>query len=237
MTRTPEKPPLPPAAPDPARAQERRAAILAEAVAALCHDLRGPLNAILGWTTILRRAAPDSMARGLEVVERNARLQAWMLEDLTEVYAVAGGVELTRREPFDVAALTAGVVDQARQSLRAEFVLGGADGGALRVVGDANVLRTGIRAVLTHFGRAHDVSTRVSVDADGGDVVVRFVEPKRGQFPFDGLEALARGEDGGGVFTRGAGLALLVAHHAACAHGGSVRPVPDGLAIALPRAT
>jgi len=218
------------------RAHERRAAILTEVVAALCHDLRGPLNAILGWATILRRTAPESMARGLDVVERNVRLQAWMREDVSEVYRVAGGVELARREEVDLAALTADAVDQVRQSLRADVTLTREGAAPMRVLGDPATLRTGIRAILTHFGRAHDVSTRVSLAAERGAFVASFIEPRRGQFPFDGLETLARGEDPRGVFTRGAGLALLVAHNVAKAHGGEVRPIADGIAFVLPAA-
>jgi signal transduction histidine kinase len=217
-------------------AHERRAAILTEVVAAICHDLRGPLNAILGWTTILRRAAPESMARGLDVVERNVRLQAWMLEDVSELYRVAGGVELARRDRVDLAALTVGAVDLVRQSLRADITLTREGSDALWVLGDGTTLRTGLRAILTHFGRAHEVSTRVALSVERGAFVVSFTEPRRGQFPFDGLEALARGDDPRGVFTRGAGLALLVAHNAARSHGGEVRPITDGIAFVLPKA-
>jgi len=149
---------------------------------------------------------------------------------------VAGGVELARREEVDLAALTADAVDQVRQSLRADVTLTREGAAPMRVLGDPATLRTGIRAILTHFGRAHDVSTRVSLAAERGAFVASFIEPRRGQFPFDGLETLARGEDPRGVFTRGAGLALLVAHNVAKAHGGEVRPIADGIAFVLPAA-
>lgn len=234
MTQDPRE--APPTAEALLRAHERRAAILTEVVAAICHDLRGPLNAILGWATILRRTAPESMARGLDVVERNVRLQAWMLEDVSELYRVAGGVELARREEVDLAALVTGSVDQVRQSLRADVTLSREGDAPMRVLGESATLRTGVRAILTHFGRAHDVSTRVALSAEPGAFVASFIEPRRGQFPFDGLDALSRGEDPRGVFTRGAGLALLVAHNVARAHGGEVRPIPDGIAFVVPSA-
>jgi len=55
-----------------------------EFLATLSHELRTPLNAILGWTRLLRSAAipPTEMDRALEKVERNAQVQARLVEDL-----------------------------------------------------------------------------------------------------------------------------------------------------------
>lgn len=64
-----------------------------EFVATLSHELRTPLNAILGWTQVLAHKSgvtPD-ISGGLEVIERNARSQAQMIEDLLDVSRIIAG--------------------------------------------------------------------------------------------------------------------------------------------------
>jgi signal transduction histidine kinase len=59
----------------------------------LSHELRTPLSAILGWAHLLRRrvAAEDDLARGLDVIERNARAQTPLIEDLLDMNRIAAG--------------------------------------------------------------------------------------------------------------------------------------------------
>jgi HAMP domain-containing protein len=64
-----------------------------EFLATLSHELRTPLNAVLGWTRILRAASlePAMQARALESIERNARAQARLVEDLLEISRIVTG--------------------------------------------------------------------------------------------------------------------------------------------------
>ncbi len=60
----------------------------------LSHELRTPLNAILGWSQILashRNVMADNVRKGLETIERNARLQAQLIEDLLDVSRITEG--------------------------------------------------------------------------------------------------------------------------------------------------
>jgi len=61
-----------------------------EFLAVLAHELRTPLNAVLGWVGILRRqgVSGEDLARGLAVIERSARAQARLIEDVLEVSAM-----------------------------------------------------------------------------------------------------------------------------------------------------
>ena len=75
-----------------------------EFLATLSHELRTPLNAVLGWTRVLRTAAstPATQARALESIERNARAQARLIEDLLEVSRIVTGklrLQVQRRRP------------------------------------------------------------------------------------------------------------------------------------------
>ena len=57
----------------------------AKALSKLSHDLRTPLSTIVGWAQVLRaQSPPELMLHGLEVIERNARVQTKILQDLLE---------------------------------------------------------------------------------------------------------------------------------------------------------
>ena len=103
------------------RVEEERTAALArerdanrlkdEFLATLSHELRTPLNAVLGWTRVLRSAhiEPTTEKRALESIERNARVQARLIEDLLEVSRIVTGKLRIQVRPVDLAA----IVDEA----------------------------------------------------------------------------------------------------------------------------
>jgi CheY-like chemotaxis protein len=65
-----------------------------EFLATLSHELRTPLNAILGWSQLLRsrgRNDPDGLSKGLETIERNARAQTQLIEDLLDMSRITSG--------------------------------------------------------------------------------------------------------------------------------------------------
>ena len=77
-----------------ARAESERASRLKdEFLATLSHELRTPLNAILGWSQLLRAREhdPKEIAQGLQTIERNARAQAQIVEDLLEMSRIISG--------------------------------------------------------------------------------------------------------------------------------------------------
>ena len=76
-------------------AAQRATRIKDEFLATLSHELRTPLNAIVGWTQILRRAGssvkPADLERGLDVIDRNARAQVQLIDDLLDLSRVITG--------------------------------------------------------------------------------------------------------------------------------------------------
>ena len=73
---------------------ERASRLKDDFLATLSHELRTPLNAILGWSQILRRGRADdaeSVAEGLDIIERNARVQAQLIADLLDMSAITSG--------------------------------------------------------------------------------------------------------------------------------------------------
>ena len=74
-------------------AAERMSSIKDEFLATLSHELRTPLNAILGWSQVLRSGTRDAadLLKGLETIERNARVQTQLIEDLLDMSRITSG--------------------------------------------------------------------------------------------------------------------------------------------------
>src|SRR5205085_5002140 len=72
---------------------ERIGRIKDEFLANLSHEIRTPLNAILGWSELLLtvRPSPAELAEGLDVIRRNARAQARLIEDLLDMSRIVSG--------------------------------------------------------------------------------------------------------------------------------------------------
>ncbi|HXG90381.1 MAG TPA: PAS domain S-box protein [Vicinamibacterales bacterium] len=74
-------------------AAERLSEVKDEFLATLSHELRTPLNAILGWAHMLRTGSnnEDDVTRGLETIERNARAQTLLIDDLLDMSRITSG--------------------------------------------------------------------------------------------------------------------------------------------------
>jgi len=108
-----------------ARSEAERATRLKdEFVATLSHELRTPLNAIVGWASILRAdRRGETITQGVEVIERNAKLQAQMIEELLDMSRIISGKLLFELKPTDVAELVEAAVAAVRPTADAKGVL------------------------------------------------------------------------------------------------------------------
>jgi signal transduction histidine kinase/CheY-like chemotaxis protein len=93
-------------------------------LATLSHELRSPLNVMLGWTQMLRSGHmhADTVARGFDVLERSVRLQSKLIDDLLDVSRIVTGKLSIEKTRLDLAAVAREVVDAARLSARAKDV-------------------------------------------------------------------------------------------------------------------
>jgi len=88
-------------------AAERMSEMKGDFLATLSHELRTPLNAIVGWAQILRTrpSNAEQLAKGLETIERNARVQAQLIEDLLDMSRITSGklrLDIQRLHPETV---------------------------------------------------------------------------------------------------------------------------------------
>ncbi len=93
-----------------------------EFLATPSHELRTPMNAVLGWARVLRSTSADATIRerGLESIERNARAQARLIEDLLEVSRIVTGKLRLQTREIDLAAIVDTAVDNVRPAALAK---------------------------------------------------------------------------------------------------------------------
>ncbi|HYH45979.1 MAG TPA: GAF domain-containing sensor histidine kinase, partial [Thermoanaerobaculia bacterium] len=93
-------------------------------LATISHELRTPLTAILAWPVILRAKGyePQAVARGLQVIDRNARLQAQIIDDLLEVSRIVTGKLRLNLRPLELTHLLEAAVETVRSTAEAKGV-------------------------------------------------------------------------------------------------------------------
>ena len=93
-----------------------------EFLATLSHELRTPLNAVLGWAHMLREGTmqPSMHQRALESVERNARVQAQLVEDLLDVSRIMAGKLQIKGNAVDLADVVTNAIDTVRAGVDRE---------------------------------------------------------------------------------------------------------------------
>jgi signal transduction histidine kinase len=203
-----------------------------EFLATLSHELRTPLNAILGWAQILRRNAKgidETTRQGLEIIERNTRLQAQLIEDLLDMSRITSGkmqldVQTVMPSSFIEAALETVQPAADAKNIRLVKIL---DHAAGPISGDLGRLQQVLWNLLSNAikftpkeGRVQVLLERVnshvevSVTDTGMGIKADFLP-----FVFD------RFQQGDASTTRrhgGLGLGLSIVKHLVELHGGSV---------------
>ena len=114
---------------------ERASRMKEEFLATLSHELRTPLNAVLGWTRLLRKSRDltEDVVNGLVVIERNARSQAQIIEDLLDMSAIISGKVRLDVQPIELALVVGTAVETIRpaadaRDIRLELKLDAASG-------------------------------------------------------------------------------------------------------------
>lgn len=106
-----------------AREQAERAnRVKDEFLAVLSHELRTPLNPILGWSKMLRagRLDADKTKEALLTIERNAKLQSQLIEDLLDVSCILRGKLVLQEAPVDLATLIQAALETVRLAAEAK---------------------------------------------------------------------------------------------------------------------
>lgn len=206
-------------------------------LATLSHELRTPLNAILGWASILSRSGYDQarVRHAVHVIERNARIQSQMIEELLDVSRIVSGT--VKLQPTDVAVAT--VLQSALESVRPAADAKGVsltctvESPSVTVRGDARRLQQVAWNLLSNAVRFTPVGGQVSARLHGVDeaVELRITDTGCGISPEFLPHVFERFRQEDSSTTRahgGLGLGLAIVHDIVELHGGTVEAVSDG---------
>ncbi|TAK28979.1 MAG: response regulator [Myxococcaceae bacterium] len=226
---------------------EQREALLREAEAAsrlkdeflatVSHELRTPLTAMLGWAELLRmgRLSESKQRQALATIERNARAQVQLVEDLLDVSRIVSGrlrLEMGAVLPgqfIEPAAESVRVAADAKEvalELDLDPTLGPVLGDAARLQQVAWNLLTNAVKFTPRGGRVRVTSRRV-----GPSVELRFCDTGRGVSPEFLPYMFDRFRQADGSSTRaqgGLGLGLAIVKHLVELHGGTIEAHSDG---------
>lgn len=221
-----------------ARAEAERASRTKdEFVATLSHELRTPLTPILGWVEMLREAGPDDeqTRRALDVIDRNARLQTQLIDDLLDMSRIVSGkvrLDVLPVHPAEVIEAALGTVRPAAEArqIRLRTVL---DPQAGLVRGDPNRLQQVVWNLLSNAIKFTGRGGRVEVRLEQKESRVEITVSDSGQgIPPEFLpHVFDRFRQADSSTTRrhgGLGLGLSIVRHLVELHGGQVRAESPG---------
>lgn len=151
---------------------ERLGRLKDEFLALLSHELRTPLSAVIGRTQLLRMQHHESpeLQRSLEVIERNAKMQAKLIEDLLDVSLILTGKLTLEKHDIDLLDLLRAALDSVRtlaDTKHLELVMHSALAGAT-VQGDAYRLQQVFNNILSNAIKFTPAGGQVSLSAARG---------------------------------------------------------------------
>jgi signal transduction histidine kinase len=205
-------------------------------LATLSHELRTPLQAILTWSRVLRQAPNDrnTQARGLEVIERSARSQTRLIEDLLDVSRIISVKLVLEMAPLTVRQVVDAAVEDARPAaLEKEIAISVDHADEAAVQGDATRLRQVMGNLFSNAIKFTSKGGRVdvSVAIDGGAAMIAMTDTGRGIDPAFLPQLFERFRQADSSTTRhhgGLGIGLSVVRSLVELHGGSVSAESEG---------
>jgi PAS domain S-box-containing protein len=206
-----------------------------EFLSVVSHELRTPLNAIIGWVQMIKNGNIDDYCRqGVEIIERSARIQSRLIEDLLDLSRIISGklrIEVRQVELGEIISRAIEVITPAAKAkdIRLEIVL---ESDAF-VSGDAarlqqvfwNLLSNAVKFTPKH-GRVQvrlervNSSVRVSISDTGQGIEANFL-------PYV-FERFRQADNSGAEREGGLGLGMAITRNIVELHGGTIKAESPG---------
>ena len=206
-------------------------------LANLSHELRTPLNAIVGWSQVLRRGSRDEsdLLKGLETIERNARVQAQLIEDLLDMNRIASGKVRLDVQPIEPASFIEAAIETVRpaadaKGIRLEKLL---DPAAGPISGDPNRLQQVVWNLLSNAIKFTSKGGKVQVllERVNSHIEISVADTGIGiapEFLAHVFERFRQADSSTARRYGGLGLGLSIVKQLVELHGGTVRAESPG---------
>ena len=208
-----------------------------EFLATVSHELRTPLNAIIGWCHMLGQGKSDeaTFARALKTIERNAKLQAQLIEDILDVSRIITGKVRLNTRPVDMAAVINAAIDSLQLASEAKNIKleVRVDPSARHTNGDVTRLQQVVWNLLSNAIKFTPEGGSVAIRLERQGHNARITVSDTGQgisnqflpFIFDRF----RQADGSSTRRQsGLGLGLAIVRHLVELHGGTIEAESPG---------
>jgi PAS domain S-box-containing protein len=210
---------------------ERANRVKDEFVAMVSHELRTPLNAILGWTQLMVAPAAnaDVIARGLDVISRNTRLQAQLISDLLDISRIVSGKLRLDIEQVDLSSVVRDAIETVQRDADEKGVVINRDlnGSVGTIAGDAARVQQIVWNLLSNAIKFTPEGGQISVRLrkSGLDAKITITDTGVGIRPDFLPHIFDRFQQADQSITRrvgGLGLGLSIVKHLVELHGGSI---------------
>jgi PAS domain S-box-containing protein len=208
-----------------------------EFLAAVSHELRTPLNAILGWARLLRtgQLPGDKRDHALETIERNAVIQAQLIDDLLDISRIVSGKLRLEQRDVDLAAVVQAAIDSVKPLAQSKGVAIESEldhpGGP--ILGDPDRLQQVVWNLLTNAVKFTPASghVRVALRARNAHVEIEVADDGRGiakDFLPHVFERFRQADAGSTRKHGGLGIGLTIVKNLVELHGGTIEAFSDG---------
>lgn len=194
------------------------------------HELRTPLHVILGWTALLRRRAdPETLQHAVDIIDRNVRAQARVVDDMLDVSLIVSGELRLHVGLTDLMPALDGAIDSLRAAAEAKGVAlrADVDPAARSLCADPRRLQQILWNLIDNAVKFTPSGGHVHVQAGraGDDVEIRVSDTGPGVPPSMQGHLFERFRQGDATTTRthgGVGMGLAIVKHLVELHGGTV---------------
>jgi PAS domain S-box-containing protein len=203
-----------------------------EFLAVLSHELRTPLNPILGWAKLMRSRKLDQATsdRALETIERNAKLQTQLIEDLLDVSRILQGKLNLNFGRINLVSVIEAAIETVRLSAQAKSIEIQTifESGVGTVLGDANRLQQVIWNILSNAIKftPSEGQVKIKLEQVGSQIQICVTDTGKGIPPEFLPYVFDYFRQADGATTRqfgGLGLGLAIVRHLVELHGGTVQ--------------
>ena len=206
-----------------------------EFLSVVSHELRTPLTAILGWARVLQgKSQPADPNRALQVIERNAKAQGKLIDDILDVSRIVNGKLRLELRPIDLRDVVTAALDVLRPTAEAKTIaLGSVTGAPVIALGDADRLQQVVWNLVSNalkFTPAGGCVT-VTVARRGDSGVIEVADDGAGisdEFLPHVFDRFRQADSSSTRAHGGLGLGLAIVRHLVELHGGTVHAASEG---------